>query len=220
MTRSSAPTLLVLAALAGCRAISSPRWLAADPVVVVHAEGGEELGVSTDYGVVFLGRTVQSGRVEFTAWFGDGPSREEGVVESIGGGVYATDAEIELPTVPITFQAPRAGEIVLVRGRRGRTPWETEARVAADPQVEGLLLELDGPLTHLSDDQIGAAVFLWDADGLLRLLGLVSGRLQLSSQDGTREYLTAVGPRDLWRAVVHRRNSDRPRRWVYREDIR
>ena len=58
-------------------------------------------------------------------------------------------------------------------------------------------------------------MFLNEPARELRLLGLVSGRLELEG----RRYVTAVGPEDLWRLVVHRRNSDRPRRWVYREDI-
>jgi hypothetical protein len=31
--------------------------------------------------------------------------------------------------------------------------------------------------------------------------------------------VTALGPEEFWRLVVHRRNSDRPRRLLYREDI-
>lgn len=209
--------------LAACTApwnVIDPRDLAEDPTVVVHTEQGDELGVSTEYGVVFLGRGAKGGRVEFTSWFGDGPSIEEGVVEAIGGGVFATEAEIQIPSVPIVFTEPNAGTDVVVRGRRNGQLWEIEAQVASDPAVQGLLLEPQSALTQLPPEQLGAGIFWSDPKGRPLLLGLVTGTVQISGEGGTREYVTALGPRDLWRLVVQRRNSDRPRRQVYREDIR
>jgi hypothetical protein len=205
----------LLAALGACTAIEGSARRTVDPVVVVHGESGDELAVSTDYGVVFLGRTAQSGRIEFTVWFGDGPSREEGIVEPMGGGVYATEGEILLPSVALCFELPPAGTGVIVRGRRAGEPFEVAATLATDPRVRGVLLEAGPELDALTDDALGAGVFLVTPRQALQLVGLLSGRLEL---DG-RTYLTAVGPEDLWRAVVHRRNSDRPRRWVYREDV-
>jgi hypothetical protein len=203
-------------ALASCASVASYRSFSSDPVVEVHGAGAGELGVSTEYGVVFLGHTARSGRVEFSAWFGDGPSREEGVVEPIGGGLYATRSEIQLPTVPITFQTPPHGALVRVRGRRAGEPFEFEARVAVDERAEGLLLEPSADLDRLTDAELGAGVFVAEPGRPARLLGLVSGRVTLP---GGGRYVTVVGPRDLWRLVAHRRNTERPRRWVYRDDI-
>ncbi|MSR60974.1 MAG: hypothetical protein EXS08_00810 [Planctomycetes bacterium] len=187
-----------------------------DPVVIVHGAGGDELGVSTDYGVLFLGRTAQSGRVEFTAWFGDGPAREEGVIEAFGGGVYATEAEILLPSVQLCFAPPPAGTEVVVRGRKQGVPFEIASVLDSDPRLTGVLLEPSDELDALDDSVLGAGVFLVQPGKALQLVGLLSGRLQLS--DGKR-FFTALGPEDFWRLVVHRRNTDRPRRAVYREDI-
>jgi len=213
------PALLALALLglgAACTTVESTTRRTLDPVVVVHGTQGDELGVSTDYGVVFLGRTAQSGRVEFTVWFGDGPNREEGLIEPMGGGLYSTGSEIQLPAVMLCFEPPPAGTRVVLRGRRGNQPYELQAELAEDPSVTGVLL-LDTPeLAGLGDDDVGAGVFLIEAGKPLQLLGLLSGRLQF---EGGRHYFTVVGPEDMWRMVVHRRNSDRPRRWVYREDI-
>jgi hypothetical protein len=208
---------LAAAALGACRAIplESSSHHALDPVVVVHGPGGDELAVSTDYGVVFLGRTAQSGRIEFTAWYGDGPTREEGLVEAMGGGVFATEGEILLPCVRLCLATPPAGSAVVVRGRRAGVPFEIEAELGSDPRVTGVLLRATPELEELTDSELGAGVFYLEPQKPLQLVGLLSGRVEL---DG-RRFFTAVGPEDMWRLIVHRRNSDRPRRWVYREDI-
>ena len=212
------PLALAAVLATGCRVVNI-RKVAYDPVVIMHTPGAGELGVATDYGVVFLGRGAKSGPLEFTAWFGDGPSLEVGLIEAVRDGLYTTDSEIRLPAVPITFETPPAGSVVLVRGRRGGTPWEMEVPLLEDPRVEGLLLPSEGPLAEMGDDQTGAGVFVFDPDGRLWLLGLVSGRLTLTDEDGQRELVTAIGPETLWRLVTHRRNSERPRRFPYRDDL-
>ena len=213
-TRLLAPLLLAPLFWA-CRPLHSPSSYTFDPVVVVHGAAGDELGVSTDYGVVFLGRTAQSGRIEFTAWFGDGPAREEGLVEAVGAGIYFTESEILLPSVPLGFALPPPGTEVIVRGRRGGVPFEVRANLAQDERVTGVLLDANPDLETLTDQDAGAGIFLVQKGKPLQLVGLLSGRLELAG----RRFVTAIGPEDLWRLVVHRRNSDRPRRWVYREDI-
>jgi carbohydrate-binding DOMON domain-containing protein len=192
-----------------------------DPTLSIRTPGGSELGVSTDYGVVFLGRTAQGGRVEITAWFGDGANIESAVIEPIGGGLYTAETEIRLPPVSISFEDPRPGSRVLLIGRTSRGPWQNEVEVLADPRVDGILLpiarELDGAI-----DQIGAGVYVYPEDDIdkKKLVGLVSGRLSLSNPDGeSRDFLTVVGPRDLWRLVTHRRDVHQRRRWIYRPDV-
>ena len=108
--RSAALPALLLACLVatGCRGVRT----AADPTLEVRSIGGQELAVSTDHGIVFLGRTARSGRVEITAWFGDGPSIEASVVEPLGGGLYTAVTEIRLPSVPLSFVTPRPGQEV------------------------------------------------------------------------------------------------------------
>ena len=55
------------AALSGCR---GTRTLS-DPTLEIRTPAGAELGVATDYGILFLGRTSRSGEVQVVAWFGD-----------------------------------------------------------------------------------------------------------------------------------------------------
>ena len=191
-----------------------------DPTVVIQTSGGTELGVSTDYGIVFLGRSARSGSVEVTAWFGDGPSIEPSVIEPIGGGLYTAETEIRLPRVPMTFVQPRPGDLLHVVGRNGSRLWDAEVEVRSDPRVWGLLLDVTDELRN-RPDQVGAGVFAYREDDANKkmLVGLVSGILRLETARGPREFLTVVGPEELWRLVAHRRDHLRRKPWVYREDI-
>jgi hypothetical protein len=191
----------------------------ADPTILIHSPAGTELGVSTDYGTVFLGRFTQGGEIDVTAWFGDGPSLETSVVEPLGAGLFTAETEIRLPAVRMTFEKPAHGTTVTVRGRAGNEPWSTETAVRTDERVDGVLLRPTGRLDG-NPDQIGAGVFIGEELEDYRLLGLVSGRIELVGADGTTvEYVTVVGPTDLWRIVAHRRDLQRKTHWVYRDDI-
>ncbi len=218
MTRAArgiaVPAVLALAcACAGTREVQ-------DPTVYIQTSGGTELGVSTDYGIVFLGRTARSGSVEITAWYGDGPSIEATVIEPVGGGLFTAETEIRLPRVRMTFAQPRPGDKLVVVGRDGEKTWNTEVEVRSDPRVWGLLLEVPYEVRN-RPDQVGAGVYVLPEDDFEKkmLVGLVSGILRLETQHGPREFLTVVGPEDLWRLVAHRRDHLRRKPWVYREDI-
>ena len=213
---SLAPGLAALALLAGCTGTRTLKH----PVLEIRTAGGSELGVTTEYGVVFLGRTARSGPVHVIAWFGDGPGLEASVIEPIGGGLYTAETDIRLPAVPMSFTLPRPGQTLIVAGRSGQDAWEETVEVRSDPRVRGMLLSVPRRLRD-AEDQVGAPVFLPAKEGKERkLVGLVSGRLRLVAADGsTREYLTAVGPEELWRLATHAREFPNKRRWVYREDI-
>ncbi|MDZ4771779.1 MAG: hypothetical protein SGI72_01455 [Planctomycetota bacterium] len=214
--RALALVLLLPALNAACQGVRT----LSDPTLVIETSGGSELGVSTDYGVVFLGRTARSGPAEITAWFGDGPNIEKTVNEPVGNGVYTAETEIRLPTVEMSFDDPRVGSELVVIGRTSEGPWSERITVAEDPRVLGLVTSIPERLRN-APDQVGAGVYLLDnPEGTRKkLVGLVSGRIVLSTGDGEREYLTIVGPTDLWRLVSHRREPKNQRRWVYREDI-
>jgi hypothetical protein len=214
-SRGLLPVLLcaVLGACQGTRNVM-------DPILEIRTPGGNELGVATDYGVLFLGRTARSGEVSVIAWYGDGPSLEISVIEPLGEGLYTAETQIRLPAVPITFTTPRPGAVVHVLGRRGAEDWEAEAVVQSDPRVEGILLSIPSELEH-SPDQVGAGVFVDDPEtGKRRLVAMVSGTLELADENGTAvRYLTAVGPEQIWRLVTRRQDLLQRRRWIYREDV-
>ena len=213
-----ASTLVALsAACVGTRNLS-------DPLVVVRALSSEgparsELGVSTEYGIVFLGRTSRAGEVEVTVWFGDGPSIEYAVAEPIGGELYMAEAEIKLPVARMVFETPKPGDELVVMGRNGAEIWMETVYVAKDERVDGLLLEWNARVAA-DADQVGAGIFLPGEEQPPRLVGLISGTLTLSDADGVRRrYLTALGPDELWPLVTYKRDHVLKPRWVYREDI-
>jgi hypothetical protein len=208
--------LLIVGLASSCR---GTRHLV-DPVVEIKTTGGEELGVTTDYGIVFLGRTAQAGPIEVTAWFGDGPSIEPSTIEPIEGGIYTAETEILLPAVPLLFQEPPVGAYVAVQGRTSEGSWREVVKIASDPRVSGLIIEVPDALRG-REDQIGAGVFRYmDEDkDRLQLLGLISGRLVLDGPGGQKEYATVVGPRELWRLVTLKRHFPRRRPQVHRDDI-
>lgn len=211
------------AALLLCSCSTSKKVM--DPTVMVRTEGGLELGVSTDYGVVFLGRTAQAGDADLTVWFGDGPSLEQTLIEPVGAGLYTLETQIRLPTVPLAFDQPSAGDELMLIGRDVHGTVELPLIAASDPRVEGLIFEVPAELLAGSD-QTGAGVYQRSVTGELQLLGLLSGRIRLTApgprEDGIPaevEYLSAVGPTTLWRLVTYRRDRHLAEPWVYRNDI-
>jgi hypothetical protein len=211
-------TLLALAASLVGASCAGTRHVA-DPTLLIRTTHGIELGASTDYGVLFLGRTARSGELEIVAWYGDGPSVEASVIEPVGEGLYTAETEIRLPRVRLGFREPRPGEQLLLVGRTEAGRWESSVRVVQDPRVQGLLLEVPRDFPDRAD-QIGANLFQFSGRRQIpELVGLVSGKILLEGEGGPREYLTVVGPQQLWRMATHRRDLLRPTRWVYREDI-
>ena len=208
-TRTSLIALALLAA--ACR--TNERL--GDPVVTLHTSLGDRLGVSTDWGILFVSDDASGGEVELTAWFLDGPSEERGVVEPIAAGLFATEAEIELARVPVTFLAPKPGESVRILGRRDGELWDRELEVLEHPQVQGLLLEDPGDLPRAIE---GVGVYVGD-DAHLALVGLVTGRLTLFAAERERSFLTVAGPEILAKLVTRRRKSGEAKPWVYREDV-
>jgi hypothetical protein len=210
--RRFAPALLLLAA---CASSGGPN----EPSILIHSPGGTELGVSTEFGTLFLGRLARGGEIDLTTWFGDGPSLEGSVIEPLGAGLFTADTEIKLPSVPLTFHTPKHGDKVIVHAHDQHSPWSFSAEVRTDPRVEGILLR-PGKLLTGAPDQIGAGVYVTDDSERLLLLGLVSGRIRLIDTAGAAlDYVTVMGPTDLWRVVAHNRELQRKPTWVHREDL-
>tara|TARA_R110002126_G_scaffold1490_5_gene8760 strand:+ start:28208 stop:28858 length:651 start_codon:yes stop_codon:yes gene_type:complete len=212
------PVLLAMLALLSTACTGTRKLV--DPTLRVQTESGVELGVSTQYGVVFLGRTARSGFVEIEAYFGDGPTWETSVIEPLGGGLYTAETEIRLPSVPLKFHDPRKGEVLELRGRNAEGAWRRNVVVRADERVLGLLIDVPPELVD-APDQVGAGLY-WrnpSAPEDIRLVGLVAGRVRLERDGRERSYLAVEGARSLWRLVIHRRDHNKRKPPIYREDI-
>lgn len=205
---------LLTSGCAGMRTLS-------DPTLLVETSGGRELGVATDYGIVFLGRTARAGPVRITAWFGDGPSLEKTVIEPIGPELCTAASPIRMPDVTMEFRDPEPGETLHVFGRDAKGGWNAPVTVESDPRVLGLITTIPEQLRN-APDQIGAGVYVYPAGGderTKKLVGLVAGTIRLRTTDGEREFLAIVGPQDLWRLVANRHDAGGRRAWIYRDDI-
>jgi hypothetical protein len=149
MQRPSALALLLVVSLL-CSACQGVRTLS-DPTLVIETSGGRELGVSTDYGIVFLGRTARSGPAEITAWFGDGPNIEKTVIEPVGNGLYTAETEIRLPQVEMSFDDPAPGRELVVVGRTSAGPWSERVTVVDDQRVLGIVTTIPERLRNAAD---------------------------------------------------------------------
>ena len=207
-------SLSLLLGASGCRGTRK----ITDPVLVIETQGGTELGVSTDYGIVFTGATAERGDALFEAYFGDGPSAERSVIEPVAGGLYTARVDITFPSVPISFREPAEGELLELVGRRGRRRWSENTRVRRDPRVEGLILEIPAGFPD-DPDQVGAGVYRRTKKFERELVGLVTGKIQLERDGALRKYLAVAGPSQLWRLAAHRRDGMRRKPFVYRDDI-
>lgn len=203
--------------LAGTTSCQGTRKIT-DPVLVVETQGGTELGVSTDYGIVFTGATAERGDALFEAYFGDGPSAERSSIEPVTGGLFTARVDISFPTVPISFREPEEGETLELLGRQGRRRWSENARVRRDPRVEGLILEIPAGFPD-DPDQVGTGVYRRTKKFERELVGLVTGKIQLERDGALRKYLAVAGPTQLWHLAAHRRDRMRRKPFVYREDI-
>ncbi|MCP5023223.1 MAG: hypothetical protein GY930_15820 [bacterium] len=215
-SRSLLPVVILTCLLTSC--VGSRKGV--DPTVRIMGENGTELGVTTHYGVLFLGRYSNAGPVEIEAVFGDGPSIEFSVIEPLGAELYTAETTARLPAVPMTFQALKPGQKVILRGRTAKRSWQRSVKVRTHESVHGILLETCREMNG-HPDQIGAGVFLNKTSRPedLRLIGLVSGRITLQIDGKSKTYLTVKGPESLWRMVTHKRQFPRTRKWVYRDDV-
>jgi len=70
------------------------------PVVRIETAGGTELGVNTDLGVLFMGRTRSAGHCKVTVFFGGTPVVENSTIETIHGGLCQARLQIQSPAAP------------------------------------------------------------------------------------------------------------------------
>jgi hypothetical protein len=202
----------VCAAFASCSSIQ-PKGL-----TLIHTPRGEEQGVATTYGVLFLGRTAQEGRCEVTVFFGDGPSLEPARIEVVNADLCLAHLEVRAPTTEISYTYPDATDDLLL-GIAGETgPEFFWTRLAEDAGVTGTAVHIPGGFPA-TPSVVGAGVYRFE-DNRYRLVGLVNGVARFQDKQGTtREVFTFLGPRNLALVAIHDRDRGRPKEPPIRTDI-
>ncbi len=159
------------------------------PVVQITTTRGTELGVSTDEGILFLGRTAQQGPAKVFYFLGPSPLVEVGEVLPLGGPLSTVQLEVDIPTIPISFEPVRPGEELVLMGLDGPRVWQHPVRAVDNAElVNGTVLEQPAGL-ELQPWHIGAGVFR-RTDGGLALVGLLKGRARI---DGEPDMLLMAG---------------------------
>ncbi|MBL8896054.1 MAG: hypothetical protein JNM84_00420 [Planctomycetes bacterium] len=183
--------------------------------VVIETSTQREAGVSTRFGIVSVGAEQDRGEVRVTAFYGDGPATERGLIEPVGDRLCRIKVPFPTPWCELSSVLPVPGERLTLAGYSPENElWFREVPLAEVPRAKGILFAppQDLPVEWLLP---GTGLFRWEVDRW-RLVGLLVAELEL----GGATWLLAHGPVELSRAVTadHQRNvpEDRP----YRQDVR
>jgi hypothetical protein len=187
-------------------------------MVLVRTQGGEEQGVATPYGVIFLGRTAQSGRCDVTVYFGDGPSLEPGTIDTVDPELCIAQLEVKVPMSEVSFTYPDASDSLYIGLITPDGPELYSTTLATDLGVRGTALRIPGSFP-ISPSVAGAPVFRFE-DKRYRLVGLVNGVARFKDSDGDyHEILTFLGPRNLALVAIKDKDRGRPKDPPLRTDI-
>ena len=212
---SPRPALWLMLTLAGLALSCNFRYLERPefPIVGVTTTGGREQGVATDDGVLFLARSAQKGPAKVLYWIEGAPIIEAGTIGEVGGGIYDVDLDVDIPTVPISFEPLRTGEPLVLVTIEASGP-QRRSVVAADTSLtSGGAVRASASL-KLAPEHVGAGVFR-DTDAGLALVGLVKGRARY---DDGRELLLLAGAADLRHALITPKTAVPERDVRYRAD--
>jgi len=156
------------------------------PVALVETTGGVELGATTEFGILTLGRTAETGPCRVHYFLGPTPMIEDGALVATQS--VFTRAEIDLKTMAVrAYDRPlTAADELLVMWTPDGTATETVAvRLAQAPGGAGDLLQHPG-----RDLPAGATVLIDTRDDGLLFVGLVAGKWTV---DGDRDYYGFAG---------------------------
>jgi hypothetical protein len=177
--------------LASCSVwfFSGESWIdRSQPVALVETTGGVELGATTEFGVLTLGRTATAGPCRVHYFLGPTPVIEDGELAATAS--LFTVAEIDLKTMALRAmdRSPSAADELLAMWTPDGTRTERVAvQLARDPGVTGDVLRHPG-----RELPVGAAVFADSDEGLL-FVGLVAGKAEVTEQDAARHYFVFAG---------------------------
>ncbi len=181
----------VLALLSSCSEFffSSDSWPdRSRPVALIETIGGVELGATTEYGILLLGRTATEGPCRVRYFLGPTPMTDDGELETTPA--TFTRAEIDLKTQAVRVfdrQPTPADPLLAMWTTDGVTIHEVEVELARGDHLEGDVLLHPG-----EELPIGASIVTNDDDGT-HFVGLVAGRATLDNGPGRGTYFVFAG---------------------------
>ena len=158
------------------------------PVVRVETQGGVELGASTEYGILFLGRTAQDGPCRVHYFLGPTPVVEDGTIVSAGGYYLLADIDLKAQDIPILDRPVAPEDRLVAMFMAGTNAVTVPVSLASDPDVAGSVL--NWPDASLP---AGTAILVQDESESFRFVGLVSGEAELETDAGTKRFVVFAG---------------------------
>lgn len=190
--RFSRCALLGLLVLPGCSAwfFSGESWIdRTRPAVLVETTGGVEFGVTTEFGVLTLGRTAVEGPCRVHYFLGQTPLVESGTLGAAGGMFTSADIDLKTQAVRCLDRAPVAEDRLLAMWTAdGITTTTVPVQLAQLPGVEGDALAVPAqPLPA------GACILRVGDDDTVQFVGLVSGKATFTHSDRITECYVFAG---------------------------
>lgn len=179
------------------------------PIARIETRGGVEYGATTREGILFLGRTAQSGPCRVHYWLGPTLVVEDGYIEPAGGVFYRAMIDLQHQNVRLLPRDLTAADRIFAMVFSAGGVTEVPVRLANLAAVEGdVLVDPGRPLPA------GASLFVRAADGDLQFAGLVAAELRL---DGTR-LIAFAGPDRLREALLSPQLHPKPPVPIHRPD--
>jgi len=160
------------------------------PVVLVETTGGVELGASTEYGVLTLGRTATDGPCRVHYLLGPTPMIDDGTMQPTGSLFVRAAIDLRTQNARVLERAPDAkDELLAMWTPDGTTMREVDVRLVRREGIAGDVLA--NPGTELPT---GAAVLRRnDLDVGYDFVGLVAGKATVDSGPTAGTYYVFAG---------------------------
>lgn len=180
---------LTLPALSGCSwwfFSSVPDVDRTRPVALIETTGGVELGATTEYGILTLGRTAKTGPCRVHYFLGPTPMVEDGTIGGTGSAFWLAESDLRTQHLRVIDHGPTAAdELLAMWTPDGVNTQEVPVKLAAEPGITGDVLADPGCVLPP-----GAAIFARD-EADLRFVGLVSAVVTQAGGGGPRYYTFA-----------------------------
>lgn len=158
------------------------------PVVLVETTGGVELGATTEFGILVLGRTASNGPCRVHYFLGDDPIVEDGTLTTTTPTFCRADIDLATQRIRVLDRPLQDDEsLVAMYTPDGSSLVEVAVSPATGTGATGDLVDAGG-----AELPAGTALLLDSREGY-RFVGLVTARAELTVEGATRTLHTYAG---------------------------